>query len=167
MYMADEMIDIDLPEEGDGTDINNSVQKRIKTLSEKVRLTSEERDELAKAKETLETEKAAALKERDFYANFADMTGKYQGASEHKDAIKEKVMKGYSVEDATVAVLAQEGKLGGSVSTTPASKPESAAGGSSVNTPMSSEEKPINEMTRDEKLAKLKQYEAEGIIGID
>ena len=50
-------------------DINNKnkIQKRITDLSEKVKLTSEERDSLAKEKNTLQIERDSIAKERDFY----------------------------------------------------------------------------------------------------
>ncbi len=76
---------------------------------------------------------------------------------EYKDAIKEKVMKGYSVEDATVATLAAEGKF-----SAPVAPRETIAGGSATNSIQSDGPKSMNEMTRDEKRAELLRAEAEG-----
>jgi hypothetical protein len=151
--MADEDLGL---EEGE---IKNKVEKRIKDLSEKVKLTAGERDELAKGKTDAETAQKNAEKERDFYSSFADSAGSYPEASNYKDAIKEKVMSGYSVEDATVSVLAKEGKLNNY--TPPSPKHDSPAGGSATNAVQTKMEKPLNEMTKAEKREALIQMENE------
>ena len=61
-------------------------------------------------------------------------------------------MSGYTVEDATVAVLAKEGKLTGMP--TPQPPVENPAGGSAI-TNLGGGEKSLNEMSRDEKRAAL------------
>ena len=156
--MADELeLDLDLDNQ---QDINNKVEKRIKDLSEKVKTTSQERDELVKAKAEADTARANAEKERDFFSSFADSAGQYPEASNYKDAIKEKVMAGYSVEDATVSILAKEGKLQNY--TPPVARTESPAGGSATTTMRNDMNKPLNEMTRDEKRAELMKAESEG-----
>lgn len=156
--MADEL-DFDLGL--DDQNINRT-EERIKNLSSKVRETSQERDEAKKAVETAESARISAEKERDFYASFSDATGKYPGASEYKDAIKEKVLAGYSVEDATMSVLNQEGKLAPQIETAPAPAP--AAGGSaSINLPTGGE-KSIAEMDRNEKRAALEEAVNRGDI---
>lgn len=124
----------------------NKVEKRIKELSNKVKLTSKERDELATLNKKLEGERDTARKEVEFYSAFSDTTDKYPAAKEFKDKIKEKVLAGYSVEDAAVAILAKEGKL-----EAPLPKKDNPAGGSATNPPMTGEPKPLNEMTREEK----------------
>lgn len=154
--MADEFdLDLDLDQEQDRV---NKVEQRIKTLSEKVKMTSQERDELAKAKESLEAEKANISKEVEFYKNFNTLTTKYQGASEYQDKIREKVMAGYDVEDATVAILAKEGKLNQSAPNLPKDFP---AGGSATNTIKGEGDKPLGEMTQDEKRAALADREGD------
>ena len=156
--MAEE--DINLNE--DGTDDGaNKVEKRIKELSKKVKLTSQERDELVKAKQGLEAERDAAKKEVEFYSSFSDATDKYPAAKEFKDKIKEKVLVGYSVEDATVAVLAKEGKL-----TTPSLQPENPAGGSATTAPATNAAKPLNEMTREEKREEVIKATERGDISL-
>ena len=106
--MADEFdldaLDTDIEKE-------NKIEKRIKDLSEKVRLTSEERDEKDKLVKDRDEKIVGLEKERDFFSSFGDSVAKYPQASEFKDAIKEKVLHGYTVEDATISVLAKEGKL--------------------------------------------------------
>src|SRR3990167_3240662 len=86
-------------------------KNRLKKLSEKVIQEKKEKEELAEAKAKLEEEKAKAEKERDFFKDFSSQSSKYPKASEHQDAIWEKVQKGYSTEDAIVSTLAKEGKL--------------------------------------------------------
>lgn len=159
--------DIDLEQLDTELETQNKVEKRIKDLSEKVKLTSEERDEKEKLlKES--SEKIAGLeKERDFFSSFGDSVSKYPQASAFKDAIKEKVLHGYTVEDATIAVLAKEGKLTGESSTNVAPvKRENPAGGSAINQPMSGGQKPLSEMTREEKRAALMEAEARGDLGM-
>src|SRR3990167_6378974 len=132
--MADELdLDLDSTEEQEKI---NKVEKRIKDLSEKVRLTSTERDDFAKAKEQAEVEKSAALKDVDFYKNFSTVSSKYTGSAEYQDKIKEKVMAGYDLEDATISILAKEGKFTPQVA--PLEK-ESPAGGSAPTTLKSGE----------------------------
>ena len=155
--MADEF-DLDQLEENINN--KNKVEQRIKDLSEKVRTTSQERDELSKAKQQLEVERDSISKERDFYSKFSDSTAKYAGAHEYKDKILEKVKAGYDVEDATVAVLAKEGKLG-----SPAAQvveKDTVAGGSATTAMKGDGIKSLSEMNRDEKRAALMEGDSKG-----
>lgn len=87
------------------------VKNRFEQLSGDNIVLRKEKDE-AEAKIKAEAEaRAQAEKERDFYKNFSTLSSKYPGATEYQDKIKEKVDLGYSEEDATLAVLAKEGKL--------------------------------------------------------
>lgn len=138
----------------------NKVEKRIKQLSNKVKLTSKERDELAKAKQKLETERDTAKKEVEFYSTFSDTVDKYPGAKEYKDKIKEKVLLGYSMEDAAVAILAREGKL------TMPQAIDNPAGGSATNPPITGESKPLSDMTREEKRAEIEKAVEKGDISL-
>lgn len=128
-------------------DEDNKVENpRIKQLSDKVKTTSEERD-AANAKVAEESARAsAAEKERDFYASFADTTSQYPQAKEFKDEIKSKVLAGYTVEDATVSVLAKNGKL-----TTTQVREAPAVGGSSNTTLPPGGEKTVSDMTPEER----------------
>ncbi len=159
--MTDEL-DLDLEwEEGH---INTKTQERIQGLSNKVKTTAEERDAEAKARAEAEERASKAEKESAFYASFSDVTAKYSSAAEYKDAIKEKVMSGYSVEDATVAVLAKEGKFSQPVQQAPAPGVQAIAGGSSVNTPTMGAEKTVGQMSRDELREALLEAERRGDI---
>lgn len=167
--MTDENNDVlDLEKVDNDIENTNKVEKRIKDLSEKVKLTSEERDE----KDRLLVEQTKAnedlTKERDFLNSFGDVLVKHPAASEFKDAIKEKVLKGYSVEDATVSTLSSEGKL------TPSepkpeeeTKPENPAGGSATTPPAPGGEKKLEDMTRDEKREKLVEAQERGDLSIN
>ena len=135
----------------------NKIEERLKDLSSKVKLTAQERDEKDVLLKKSESEKEMISKERDFFQSFTDSTSRYPNANQFRDKIKEKVMAGYSVEDATVSVLAKEGKL-----TTPAPERESPAGGSASTTSLSqSSSKPLEEMTREEKRQALIDREGE------
>ena len=70
---------------GDGID-----HSRLKELSNKVKITSEERDEKAKLLDEASKERDAAKKEVEFYSSFTDSVSKYPQAKDHKDEIKEK-----------------------------------------------------------------------------
>lgn len=165
--MADEFDELEFGSEAtqDNSE-SNKIEKRINKLNEKVILTAKERDELATAKEALENEKAEAVKERDFYAGFADSISKYPGANEYKDAIKEKVMSGYDIEDATIAILAKEGKFTPQVVET--AMPESSPAGGSATTAMTNAgEKTPLQMTQEERRAALIELEQKGEFSIN
>lgn len=147
----------------DGT-IINPVEDRIKNLSSKVRTTSEERDAARAAEETAKAAQASAEKERDFYASFAESSPKHPGSAEYRDAIKEKVMAGYSVEDAMVSVLNAEGKL--VPAPTPVVEIAPAAGGSAPNQLPDVGTKTIQEMTREERRNTLIELEKRGDISL-
>ena len=156
----DSQEDIDLDTDDD-VQQGNKVEKRIKQLSNKVKLTSNERDEYAKLNKNLETERDTAKKEVEFYSSLSETTDKYPAAKEYKDKIKEKVLAGYTVEDATVAVLAKEGKLS-------AGQPvvDNPAGGSATNLPISGEPKPLNDMSREEKRGEVLKAMDRGDISL-
>lgn len=144
----------------------NRAEKRIENLSNKVKTFAQERDDaMAKAKEA-EAAKLNLEKERDFFASFSDAAVKFPAASEYKDAIKEKVMAGYTVEDATVAVLNAQGKLAPQA---PAELPlQPIAGGSAATALPMDGGRPLSEMSRAEMFAELsdpsRQAELESIL---
>lgn len=152
--------EFDLEELDKNIQSENAVEQRIRTLSGKTKEAYEARDASDKAKAEAEERAVTAEKERDFLASFSDSTAKYPGANEYRDAIKEKVMAGYSVEDATVAVLAHEGKF----SPEPAEK-ESPLGGSAINQPDLGG-KATGEMTRDEMREALMDAEKRGDLSV-
>ena len=152
--MADEDLDLDLNNE----DISRE-KDRNKKLADKVKATSEERDTLAKAKEEEAKARATAEKERDFFKNFNQVSAKYQGASEYQDKILEKVNAGYDVEDATISILAKEGKYNPAP---PKVESERVAGGSATTTIRGSDDKTPENMSQDERRATLLDYEAKG-----
>ena len=123
---------------------------RFKDLADKVKTTSEERDQA--------TAKATALeKELEFHKGFSKITSKFSNASDYEDKIKEKVLAGADAEEATVAILYKAGKLDMGQAPTPRSSP---AGGS-ASTTMTSGEKNLSDMTQAEKKEALIQWENE------
>lgn len=124
--------------------------KRIKQLSEKVRLTSEERDEKDKLLKESGEKIATLERENSFNSGFADMLGTYTAAKDHREDIKAKVLSGYTVEDATLAVLGKAGKLTGVTIT-----PQSPAGGSATTTVTSTQDKEVKDMSQAERRAQL------------
>ena len=130
---------------------NNRSEQRIKDLSNKYA-------EADKLREQAEKERQTALKEVEFYKGFTPLTSKYQGAGELQDKIKEKVMAGYDVEDATVAVLMREGKFQQGQQEQP--RKESPIGGSAPTT-LRNSEKELGEMNLSEKREALARLEQE------
>lgn len=131
-------------------------EERIRQLSEKVELTSKERDEQARLLKEMSDKNATLEKENAFNSGFADVLGTHPQAKDHKDEIKAKVMAGYSPEDAAYAVLGKAGKIGGG--TQPIASP---AGGSAATSIQKDAEKSLSEMTRDEKRAALIERQGE------
>lgn len=129
--------------------INNALKARDEALKAK--------EELESARQKAEEERQAALKELEFFKGFSQVTSKYSGAGEYQEQIKEKVMAGYDMEDAAIAVLARENKLSqGSVR-----ERENPAGGSASNSMRSGGEKSPTEMSQSERLQALEQIERE------
>ena len=140
----------------------NRVEKRIKDLSEKVRLAAEERDAGKRKLEEESTRASGLQKEVEFLNSFGDQLSKHPDASPFRDKIKEKVLKGYSIEDATVSTLSSEGKL-----SPKEVRIDNVAGGSAaVNQPITGVQKTVSEMSRDEKRAKLLEAEQRGDLSL-
>ena len=165
VYMTEELDLEQLDQEIDG---ENKVQKRIKDLSDKVRIASEERDEQKRLLEESNKKIADLGKDNAFNAGFADILATHSAAKDHKDDIKAKVLAGYSVEDAAFAVLGKAGKLGQPQTVqTPPPPRDNPAGGSAINQPNTGGIKSVNEMTRDEKRAALVEAEQRGDLGVN
>lgn len=137
-------------------------ETRINQLSKKVSLTVEERDAAKAEAETAQAAKAEAERERDFYAGFSDVVATNPQAKEHKDDILAKVKTGYTVEDATYAVLGKAGKLG-----VPTETVQVAGGSATTNPTAGTETKTIQEMSLAEKRAALIEMENRGDISFN
>lgn len=151
----DEDLELDLSQD----EAESRAQKRIRNLSSKAEDALKERDEAtAKAQES-ESARLAAEKRAEFLESFSGQSTKYPAASEFRDAIQEKVLtSGYSVEDATVAVLVSEGRF-----TAPATQDvQSMAAGGSAATAISANGRPIGEMSQAERRAALMEAENSG-----
>ncbi len=157
--MAEELI-TDSPEEQDAT----RIEQRIRNLAaDKAKLTAD-KEEADKAKAQAEAEKHAALKDAEFYKNFNTTASKYPGASDFQDKIREKVSLGLDLEEATLLVMAKEGKY--SPPAQPQAPRQSPAGGSAPTT-MISPEKPLADQTQAERRAALMEAERRGDIGLN
>ena len=161
--MAEGQEDILDLEDSESVERQNKVEKRIKDLSEKVKLTAEERDEQKRLLGERDTKISGLEKERDFLNSFGDAMAKYPDAVSHKEKIKDKVLKGYSMEDAITSTLISEGKYTSEKKEVPLENP---AGGSAITQPTTGGEKTIREMTRDEKRAKLVEAEQRGDLSV-
>lgn len=157
--MEDEL-DLDLDE--NKNEEKERINNRIKSLSEKVKLTAQERDELKKSIDERDSKLSSIQKENDFLKGFSKVASKYSGASDYQEKIWEKVNGGYSIDDATVSTLVAEGKF------TPPTEPKdtgSAAGGSASTGMTAKGEKSIKEMTLEEKREALSQVSISDILG--
>lgn len=125
-------------------------EDRIKQLSDKVEVTARERDEAKSLREQDQKKIQELEKENSFNSGFGDMLGTHSAAKDHKDEIKAKVLAGYSVEDATLAVLAKAGKLG-AVAT-----PQVAGGSAATAMPQGGQKSP-QEMSQAERRAQLEK----------
>lgn len=155
--MENEDLNLDFDNIEAQTEQKLKVKNRFQELSEKVKLTSQERDELAKVKTELEAKNSGLSKEVEFYKDFSINVPKYPAASEYQDKILEKVRGGYSTEDAIVSVLNKEGKLNPSEVR---QQQQIVAGGSAPTTMEGT--KSLRDMTAAEKLAALGEAEASG-----
>lgn len=144
--MADDIIGELDGESEDSKNKESRSQNRIRQLSEKVELTSKERDELKTLR--VEDQKKIAELEREnaFNSGFSDMVGTYPVAKDHKDDIKAKVLSGYSVEDAVFAVLGKAGKLA-----TGTDSPKPQVVGGSADTSHMGGDKGVKDMTQAER----------------
>ena len=131
---------------------------RIKSLSDKVKTTSEERDALKAKAEEAEAKAIQAQKDAEFFKGFNTVSSKYAGSSEYQDKIREKVALGLDIEDATKLIMVNEGKYVPPV--VPVER-ESAAGGSAT-TSMPLGDKTIEKMSQTELRAALVEAEAKG-----
>lgn len=157
--MADEEFDLDLGLEEEVVETpQRKENKRLKDLSEKVKLTSEERDEKEKLLQEEAQKREQAEKDVEFYKGFNTLAAKFPAASEYQDQIREKVLAGYDAEDAAVAILNKEGKLPGM---TQAPIIQDSPAGGSASTAISSGEKSVSEMTQEERRAELSRLSGE------
>jgi hypothetical protein len=155
----DEELNLALDNVETNTEDRLKVKNRFEKLSEKVILTSKERDELAAAKLALEGEKASLTKERDFFKDFSTNVSKYPQATAYQEQILEKVKAGYTTEDAMVAVLNKEGKL---IPQEPQGSYAQVEGGSAPTTMEG--EKSFDDMKPEEKFAKLAELDKTGAL---
>lgn len=150
--MSDELdLELDLTEE-EGEKKSRVKERITKLATEKTEALKKAEAEV-KAREGAEARAKELEKEMSFYKGFSNVATKYQGAHEYQDKILEKVRSGYDVEDATLAILAKEGKLQQKAPETPK---ESAAGGSATNS-LPQGEKSVGEMSQSERKSKLSE----------
>ncbi len=136
----------------------SEAEKRIKQLSDKVGLSAKEVEEQKKLVQDRDEKIATLERENSFNSGFADTVATTPQAKEFKDDIKAKVLSGYSLEDATYAVLGKAGKLNQSSR----ENLESPAGGSATTTVTQTGTKSVKEMSPDERRQALVDAEKSG-----
>lgn len=147
----DEDLQIDLEE---GQNINKT-ENRIKSLAAKVAEEARGKEEAQAKTAEAEARALAAEKSLEFVNAFSEVTSKYQGATEFRTEIEEKVSKGYSIEDATVSVLNANGKLIPQVEGMTVAPITQAGGGSAPTVLPNSNERTAHEMSQDERREEL------------
>ena len=138
----------------------SEAEKRIKQLSDKVGLSVKELEEKNKPIEESNAKIANLERENSFNEGFADTVSTTPQAKGFKEDIKAKVLSGYSLEDATYAVLGKAGKLNQSSS----ENRESPAGGSAATTVTQPANKSAKEMTPEERSTAVREAVAKGDI---
>lgn len=124
----------------------NPAQERITDLSDKLRIASE-------GKESADAKANEAERRAAFAEGFVDVITAQPAAKDHKDEIRDKVLKGYSVQDATFAILGPLGKINGNA---PVFTPQ-VAGGSADTTITQNTQKEVKDMTQPERRAQLEK----------
>lgn len=155
--MENEELNLDLENLEAQAEEKLKVKNRFEKLSEKVILTSKEKEEALAKVRAEEEARLKAEKERDFYKDFSANISKYPNASGYQDKILEKVKAGYSTEDAMISVLVKEGKL----TSEPAAIETPQVEGGSATTTLGGV-KGLDEMTPSEKLSALAEADKAG-----
>lgn len=161
LIMENELDLSDLDKVQEKVENNLQIKNRFATLSEKITLTTKEKEE-AIAKIKIEADgRLQAEKERDFFKDFSTVSAKYPQAAEHQDKILERVNRGYSTQDATLAVLNEVGQL--QPITAGTVRIDNPAGGSAATALSDSGNKSESEMTQAERRQALLDMEKEGV----
>lgn len=144
-------------------DINktNAVEERFKNLVGSKKEAEAKFEAAEKARLESEARVANLEKEASFLNSFSDVTAKFPTASEYKDKIKEKVMSGYSVDDAAISILVAEGKF------TPPQVPMGTVAGGSAPNQIVQGGKTVQDMSSADRWAALKEAERKGDIGLN
>lgn len=154
----DNELELNLDEIESNSEQKLQVKNRFQQLSDKVKLEAQEKDKaLAEAKANAEKAEQAQ-KETEFYKSFSQLSSKHPEAINYQAQILDRVNRGYDAEEATLAVLAKEGKL----TQAPQQVRTPSAEGGSAMTNISEGDKPLNDLTRDEKLSALQELEKSG-----
>jgi len=156
--MDNELENLDL-EEDKSKEIISRKDKKIDSLSEKLGLTEKEKEEISKKAETEAQARAEAEKERDFFKGFNQVASKYQGANDFQDKIWEKVKAGYDLEDATISIMAKEGRY--SPPPVPQERGVTAGGSAATNIADMVDKKP-SEMSKDELRSTIQDLDKRG-----
>lgn len=153
--MADEELDLELEPNEEIT----RKDSRIKSLSDKVKTTADERDAEKARADKAEAERLALQKDADFFKGFNTVANKFEGANEYQDKIREKVNLGLDIEEATMLIMAKEGKYTPPVQTV---ERQSGAGGSASIGINDTVDKPAKEMKREDLRSALLEVESKG-----
>lgn len=157
------MDDLNLDEIEKDINNKNTVEERVRNLHAGKKEAETKFEAESKARQEAEAKIATLEKESTFLNSFSDSIAKYPTATQFKDEIKNKVMSGYSVEDATVAILHSKGQLGTAQSVAQTiERVENSMGGSAPTQLANNAPKSAGQMTQAERLEGLREAEKRG-----
>lgn len=135
------------------------VKNRFQQLANDKREIAQQKEAEAKARAEAEARAKEAEMKAEFYKNFNSVSSKYPEAANFQDQILERVSKGIDMEEATLGILAKEGKFGAPA---PAPMPTpSPEGGSALNT-IPDGPKDLADMSQNEMFDALREAEKNG-----
>lgn len=161
--------DLDLDQIQDNADKTLKAKNRIHALAITAQESSKAKEAAEAAQKAAEEARALAEKERDFFKDFSKITSQHPAAAELQDKIFEKVRGGYTTEDATYAVLAKEGKLGGAqqaIGEQTQARMQDVVGGDATLTNIEGADKPLEQMTTEEKYSALREADQRGELHV-
>jgi hypothetical protein len=153
------MEDLNLDELEKEINNKNAVEDRIRNLHSAKKEAEDKLQAESKARQELEARLAGVEKETTFLNSFSDTITKFPQAGEYRDKIKEKVLGGYSMEDATIAILHAEGKLN---SAPKVERMENVTGGSAPNQITNNAPVSPGQMTQAQRFEALREAEKRG-----
>lgn len=156
-----EELDLNLDELDQNADRTLQTKNRFQQLANDKRELTQKNELAEKATQEANDARAKAEKSLEFYKTFSTLSAKHPEATNYQDQILERVNKGYDPEEATLAVLAKEGKLSNQTQPLPPQRTPSAEGGSALNQ-LNEGEKQLDQMNVKEKLEALQEMEKSG-----
>lgn len=147
----------DLDQVEQNADKKLQVRNRFQQLANAKTEAQQKAEAESKARADAEAKAQEAEKRVEFYKNFSQLSSKHPGAVDYQDQIYDRFSKGLDMEEATLGILAKEGKLGSTPNPQEVIRPE---GGSALNSMEGP--KDLQDMNQNDMLDSLKDFEKTG-----